>query len=120
MEGIKSVVNKEEIKRLQRAAVDKNKTKLADWAKQFEYQLTLEFDTWYRKQLEEAVDNLILTMVYSLHFSELTKFGNKRIKEFMDDLLETVDMFRRGEANPEDYQKQLKEHGINFIRKQDK
>ena len=115
MEGIKSGVNKEEIKRLQKAASDKNKTKLADWAKQFEYQVEQEFEKYYREQLGEAIDNFILTMVYSLHFSELTKFGNKRIKEFMDDLLETVDMFRRGEANPEDYRNQLKEHSINVI-----
>lgn len=115
MEGIKSVVNKEEIKRLQRAAADKNKTKLADWAKQFEYQLEQEFEKYYREQLGEAVDNFILTMVYCLHFSDLTNFGNKRIKSFMDDLLETVDMFGRGEANPEDYRNQLKEHNIKVI-----
>ena len=31
----------------------------------------------------------------------------------MEDLLETIDMFRRGEAVPADYRKQLKEDGIN-------
>ena len=112
MEGIKSLITREEIKRLEKAAKDKNKVKLSDWAKQFEYQISLEYDKWYKEQLGEAIDNFIFTMVYTLRFNESTNFGNKRIRGFMDDLLETVDMFRRGEANPDDYKKQLKEHGI--------
>lgn len=119
MEGIKSLINKEEIKRLERAVKDKNKTKIADWAKQFECQICQEYENWYKEQLGESIDNFILTIVYSLKFSSLTNFGSKRIDSFMKDLLETIDMFRRGEANPEDYKKQLKECGINVKRRND-
>lgn len=119
MKDIKSVITKEEIKRLERAAKDKNKTKLADWAKQLEYQMCQEYDKWYKDQLGESIDNFILTIVYCLRFSSLTNFGSKRIESFMEDLFETIDMFRRGEANPEDYKKQLREYGINVKRRND-
>lgn len=69
----------------------------------------------YEEQLENAIDIFMMTIVYTLHFNESTKFGNKRIQDFMDDLIETVDMFRRGEAKPEDYEEQLKKEGIKII-----
>jgi hypothetical protein len=90
--------------------------KLEIFSAELEKKLRAEYDEkykkFYQKNLNESIDNFILTIVYTLHFHEKTKFGNARIKEFMSDLLETVDMFRREEANPEDYRKQLKEDGI--------
>ena len=116
MEGIKSLINRDELRRLEKAAKDKNKIKLADWAKQFENQIAKEYQEKFEKDLKEGmsdtIDNFVLTIVYTLRFNESTKFGKKRIDSFMDDLLETIDMFRRGEAVPEDYRNQLKEEGI--------
>lgn len=116
MSKLKSLLNRDEIRRLEKAAKDKNKIKLATWAAQFENQISeyyrKDFEEKYKEELAQSIDNFILTIVYTLHFNEVTKFGGKRIDNFMKDLLETIDMFRRGEAEPEDYRKQLKEDGI--------
>lgn len=116
LNNIKSVINRDELRRLEKAAKDKNKIKLLDWAKQFEYQIAKEyqkkFENDLRDGMSETIDNFVLTIVYTLHFNESTHFGAKRIDSFMNDLLETIDMFRRGEAVPDDYRKQLKEEGI--------
>lgn len=112
LEGILSLLDKNEMRRLQKAAKDKNMDKIYDWARQLEIQLLQRYERNFEKELAASIDNFIITIVYTLHFHESTKFGNKRIEEFMRDLLETVDMFKRGEAVPEDYQKALKEEGI--------
>lgn len=112
MDEIKSLLTREEIRRFQKAARDGNKEHLKEWMKQFEYQIHKQYEKWYQQELAEAIDNFTLTIIYTLHFNEKTKFGNNRIADFMEDLFETVDMFRRGEANPEDYRKQLRDDGI--------
>ena len=108
----KTLINKEELKRLKKALKDKNENKILDWAREFECQVEQKYKRIYKEELSIAIDNFILTIVYTLHFNEITKFGNKRITDFMDDLLETIDMFRRGEAIPEDYREQLKKDNI--------
>ncbi len=112
MEKPNSIFDRNELRRLEKAAKDKNKMKLAEWAYQFEEQISKHYEQYFQEELGKSIDNFILTIVYTLHFNENTKFGNKRIADFMDDLLETIDMFRREEAVPEDYRKQLKEDGI--------
>lgn len=114
-----SLLDKNELRRLQKAAKDKNVDKLYDWARGLELQLCQQYNKVYEEELEESIDNFILTIVYTLHFNESTRFGNKRIKEFMRDLFETIDMFKRGEAKPQDYQKALKEDGIIYKRRDD-
>lgn len=112
----KKIVNMNEIRRLQKAARDKNINHLVDWFIQFDDQLRREYNQAFESELGEAIDNFILTIVYTLHFNESTKFGNKRINDFMEDLFETIDMFRRGEAVPEDYKQHLEKEGIKIIR----
>lgn len=118
MKKIKSLLNRDEIRRLEKAAKDKNKIKLAEWAYQFEEQISKHYEDYFIKELGHSIDNFILTIVYTLHFNEKTKFGNKRISDFMDDLLETIDMFRREEANPEDYRKELEKDKI-YVKRSD-
>ena len=108
----KILITKEEIKRLKRALKDKNENKILDWALQFDYQVEQKYEKMYKKELGNSIDNFILTIVYTLHFNESTNFGAKRIDGFMKDLLETIDMFRRGEAVPDDYREQLKKDKI--------
>lgn len=112
MDKIESIINREEIRRLEKAAREKNKQKLFDWAKQFEEQIAKYYEDYFKKELGNSIDNFILTIVYTLHFNESTNFGGKRIDSFMKDLLETIDMFRRGEAVPDDYREQLKKDKI--------
>lgn len=112
----KKIVDMNEIRRLQKAARDKNINHLVDWFTQFDEQLRGEYNRAFEAELGDAIDNFILTIVYTLHFNECTKFGNKRINDFMEDLFETIDMFRRGEAVPDDYKKHLESEGIKIIR----
>lgn len=119
LEGILSLLDKNEMRRLQKAAKDKNMDKIYDWARQLEIQLLQRYERNFEKELAASIDNFIITIVYTLHFNESTRFGRKRIEEFMRDLLETVDMFKRGEAVPEDYQKILAKEGIIVKRKDD-
>ena len=111
-EKIRSLFSREELRRLEKAAKDKNKKKLSEWAKQFEEQIDFQYQIKFKEELKEFIDILILVVVYTLHFNESTKFGGKRIDGFMKDLFETIDMFRRGEAVPDDYREQLKKDGI--------
>ena len=66
----------------------------------------------YKRQTEKNIDTMLLALKYTLHFSELTKFGNKRLNEFMDDLMAAFEGFTTGEYNIEEYRKALLEDGI--------
>ncbi len=112
MDKIESIINKSELRRLTKAARENDKQKLVDWALQFEEQIAKYYEDYFKKELGNSIDNFILTIVYTLHFNESTNFGAKRIDGFMKDLLETIDMFRRGEAVPDDYREQLKKDKI--------
>lgn len=120
-------MNKDEFKRLERAnakALKKNnKQALYDWGIQFEEQLMNELNKHYeerfRKELLEVIDNFLIAMAYTLHFSEKTKFGPKRINEIMEDLMATVDMFKRGEYSPEEYRETLAKDKI-YLNKEKK
>lgn len=111
-------IDKNEIRRLEKAARDKDKRKLYDWAVQFEGQIRNELDKQYeeayRKTLLEAVDNFCIAIAYTAHFCEHTKLGKTRLPDFMEDLFITVDMFRTGEYNPEEYKKELERCGVHF------
>ena len=119
MDKLDSIINRSELKRLEKAAKDKNKDKLMEWAVQFEEQIMKYYEDYFKKELGNSIDNFILTIVYTLHFNESTNFGPKRIDGFMKDLLETIDMFRRGEAVPDDYRKQLEKDRI-YVKGNDK
>ena len=108
--------NRDEIRRLQKAARDNDKRKLAEWMEQFYAQiyekLRKEFEKAYHDEVQDGIDNLLLALSYTLYFSEETTIKKENIAEFMSDYLITVDMFRTGEYKPEDYLQQLKEVGI--------
>lgn len=121
--------SKDELRRLEKAARDKNKGKLKEWAIQFENQLRESYEDRckkieekiiqyhekeYERILAESVDNFIIAIIYTLHFNEKCKFGNNRIVDFMDDLLAVVDGFKNGEYTPEEYKEILKKQKIYF------
>ncbi len=107
-----------EIRRLEKAAKDKNKAKLIEWGIAFEKMIKdvydKEYDKAFKKDFENVVDTFCLAIAYTLHFNEKTKFGKNRTINFINDLFVTVDLFRTGEYSPEDYRKQLEEEGIFF------
>jgi len=76
--------------------------------------LRKEFEHNYKEELQCSIDCFITAIAYSLHFSEETHFGQKRLSSFMEDMLVTVDMFRTGEYKPEEYEEELMKAGIKI------
>ena len=74
-------MNKEEFKRLERADTKArkrgNKQALYDWGMQLENQLienlNKQYEERFKKELLEAIDSFLISLMYVLHFSEKTK-----------------------------------------------
>ena len=81
-------------------------------AKELYEQARIVCERNYKKQTERNIDTMLLALKYTLHFSELTKFGNKRLNEFMDDLMAVFEGFTTGEYNIDEYRNALLEDGI--------
>lgn len=81
-------------------------------AKELYEQARIVCEESYKKQTEKNIDTMLLALKYTLHFSELTKFGNKRLNEFMDDLMAVFDGFTTEEYNIDEYRKALLDDGI--------
>ena len=108
-----------ELNRLQRCAKNKDKKEIIKWGKEFEDRLNKKYYELYKKQymiwLDETFKDLDTALMYTLHFNDSTKFGNKRLKSVMDDLGTTMRGFYRKEFNREEYNKMLKEDGIKIM-----
>lgn len=117
-EEAERLFNKDELRRLEKAAKDKNKDKIIEWAIQFENSVHLKYHSLYEKEyteiLEQSINNFLIAMVYTLHFNEKCNFGNNRICDFMDDMMAAVDGFNEGGFSPEEYVKQLEDVKIYF------
>ena len=74
------------------------------------------YEKEYINIIQETVNNFMLIMIYSLHFNEKTKFGRKRIDDFMDDFMATVKGFSTGEFSPQEYEDMLENDGIHLKR----
>ena len=111
--------NTNELNRLQRCAKNKDKREIIKWGQEFEAMLNKKFYDIYKKQymiwLEETFKDLDTALMYTLHFNEYTKFGNKRLKSVMDDLSTTMRGFYKGEFERKDYNKMLTDDGINIV-----
>ena len=115
----KKTIDMNEIRRLQKAAREKNISHLVDWLKQLDSSIRQEYEKAFEKSLANAIDDYVIAIAYALRFSEKTKFGEKRIKEFLDDVFISIDMFRTGEYDPEEYKQQLIDSGINIFSKKE-
>ena len=115
---LEKLFSREEMRRLEKAARDKNKIKLAEWAEQFEIQVANHYNKYYEKKYQEllsySISNFLVAIVYTLHFNGKCNFGNNRISDFMNDLMEVVNGFKTGEFSPEDYKEELKKQKIYF------
>lgn len=78
--------------------------------------LRKEFNDAYKDELDNSVQNFITAIAYTLHYSEEVSLQYDELASFMNDLFTSVDMFRKGEYNPEDYREQLKEDGIEIAK----
>lgn len=108
-----------ELNRLQRCAKNKDKKEIIKWAEEFEKRLHAKYYEIYKKQyiiwLEETFKDLDTALMYTLHFNEYTKFGQKRLKSVMDDIAATMRGLYKKEFSREDYNKMLRDDGIKTM-----
>ena len=114
------LINRDERRRLEKAAREKDKKHLVAWAEQFEDQIRREYEKSFEDELDNSVENFLVAIVYTLHFSELTQFGKKRINEFCGDMMSTVDMFTSKEYTPAEYKEILEKEGIDMFSRKGK
>lgn len=74
--------------------------------------LRKEFESAYKDELDCSVQNFITAIAYTLHYNEDVHLQHDELNSFMEDLFVSVELFRKGEYNPDDYKEQLKEDGI--------
>lgn len=74
------------------------------------------FNDEYKDELDSSVQNFITAIAYTLHFNEEVSLQHDELNSFMNDLFVSVEMFRKGEYNPEDYREQLRGDGIEIAK----
>lgn len=74
--------------------------------------LRKDFESAYKDELDSSVQNFITAIAYTLHYNEDIHLQHDELNSFMEDLFVSVELFRKGEYNPDDYKEQLKEDGI--------
>jgi hypothetical protein len=111
---IKELFDRNELRRLEKAAKDKNKEKMVDWGKAFEKRIVDLYEKEYIDIVQHTINNFILVIIFTLHFNEKLKFGKKRIDDFMNDLVATVNCFTNGEYSVQEYEDMLNKDGIHF------
>lgn len=109
-------MNRDELRRLEKAAREKDKKHLAEWAANYENQVNYlvrrEYEKHYQDEIKNSIDNFCLALAYTAHFCEATLLDENTLPEFMEDFFVTVDMFRTGEYKPEDYKEELEKCGF--------
>lgn len=78
--------------------------------------LRKEFNDAYKDELDSSVQNFITAIAYTLHYNEDVHLQHDELNSFMEDLFVSVEMFRTGEYNPEEYREQLREDGIEIAK----
>lgn len=115
---ISSMLNTNELNRLQRCAKNKDKKEIMKWAQDFELRLSelyhKRYKEYYLSEYEERLKDIDTALLYVLHFGESTRFGNKRLKETMEDLSIAMKDLHNGGFNRIDYRKMLKKDGIKI------
>jgi len=113
-----SLVSREEIRRLEKAAREKDKTKLIDWIRSFESQLDNkyrhDYEKAYQLEVNNTIQNTFSAIVYALYFSEENYIDKENIADFMADLFVTLDMFRTGEYTPQEYKDILAKERVSI------
>ena len=115
---MESLINRDELRRLEKAAREKDKTKLRDWALQYEMSLSSfiqdGYEKMYQRELANGYDILILAMMYTLLINDKIKIKESDVEFIIDDFHRVIDGFRSGEYKPEDYLAELTKTGLKL------
>ena len=66
MDMMDSLLNRNEIRRLEKAAREKDKKHLLEWAIQFEDSIRRIFEKEYQDEIQTSVDNFMIAVAYTL------------------------------------------------------
>lgn len=115
---IDTMLDTNELNRLQRCAKNKDKNEIKKWAQDFERRLSelyhARYRDYYLKEYEGRLKDIDTALMFTLHFGEATRFGNKRLKSVMDDLAVTIKGFYNREYNRKEYREMLINDGIKI------
>ena len=110
------LLNRSEVRRLEKAAREKDRKHLIEWAESYENQildiLRLNYEKAYEEEMQLSISNFITALAYTLIYTEEWQFKKENLSGFLQDLFATVDMFRTGEYKPQDYADNLKQYGF--------
>lgn len=121
--NFEDLFNTNELNRLQRCAKNKDKKEIIKWGQEFERRIAehyrKRYNDYYLQEYFERLKDIDTAVMYTLHFCETTKFGNKRLKELMDDLTATFKGFYEGAFKRKDYRQMLIDDGIKIVEDKD-
>ena len=108
MGELKMKLNRDEF----RAIKNMSKEQMENWLQRY-YDVTYnglrkEFEIAYEDELDNSIQNFITAIGFTLHYSDEIHLQHDELASFMNDLFVSVDLFRKGEYNPDDYREQLK------------
>lgn len=106
------ILNRSELRRLEKAAREKDKKHLVEWASKYDDMVRVEYDKAYHDEIIHSINVFLTAVAYTAHFSEETNLERENLPSFMEDLFVSIDMFRTGEYKPEEYQEELEKSGI--------
>lgn len=120
---LKSLLDRSELRRLQKAAKEKDMVKIVEWAIQFENTIQSSYNRIARKELEKqvriAIERYMIVIIYTLHFNEKLQFDEKTIEDFMKDVKATIKLFENEEYSLEEYKQMLKDDNILYFERDD-
>ena len=109
-------LNRDEFRNLKRFSREQMEKWLQGYYNMTYNSLRKEFNDAYKDELDSSVQNFITAIAYTLHYNEDVHLQHDELNSFMEDLFVSVEMFRKGEYNPEDYREQLREDGIEIAK----
>ena len=115
---MKSLVSRDEVRRLEKAAREKDKTKLYDWARQFEVSISSHlqdgYEKLYQNELANGLDVFLLSSIYVLLNDENVEIKEENLEFFIDNFHKVLDGFRTGNYIIEDFTEKLRELGLKL------
>lgn len=112
------IITREDIRRLEKAAREKDKSHLKSFLSQYENQIAdayiKEMEQRYIQMTEDFADTFLTIMMYCATLSEDCKIDKDNIQGFIKDLNVTFDMLGKGEISESEMKNALTEEGVTL------
>lgn len=112
------MITKEDVRRLEKAAREKNKAHLSEFLKQYEYQIAETYRIAYEKKYEDMTNQFAavfdIVFWYTLIFSEDCWVSKEKLEGFISDFNVTYAMVGKGELTEKQMREDLQKEGVNI------